>query len=226
MTRRSLSGCHETTRFTNSVGAKWLEYEELSRLREDVIKVFIRGRSDGKAAVDYTINAEVGIPWLTGPIESGHPVNHVLPAWDGLAGYMLAAGLLAAELRRARTGEGQLINLSLMDVALSIAGNLGFTLPDTSGIRIQTYTTAFTTTPITSANANAVGFTISKAPQGATYNYTITSSGGGGSVAGSGSIGSNSEAVTGVVPDESRYIVDMSDVVTYSPFTGPNRLRI
>ena len=53
-------------------------------------------------------------------------MNHVLPAWDALAGYMLATGLIAAELRRVRTGEGQLINLSLADIALSIAGNLGY----------------------------------------------------------------------------------------------------
>src|SRR5437588_11679359 len=38
----------------------------------------------------------------------------------------MTAGLLAAELHRARTGEGQLVSLSLSDVALSIAGHLGF----------------------------------------------------------------------------------------------------
>lgn len=112
---------------TNSVGAKWLEYEELSRLREDVIKVFIRGRSDGKAAVDYTINAEVGIPWLTGPIESGHPVNHVLPAWDLMTGVYAATAVLAAERVRNRTGRGQNIDISLANVAVATMANLGYT---------------------------------------------------------------------------------------------------
>ena len=87
---------------------------------------------------------------------------------------------------------------SLIDSGGTPATNLGFTLPDTSGIRIQTYTTVFTTSPITSANANAVAFTISKAPAGATFNYTITSSGGAGSVTGSGTISGNPQTVTGV----------------------------
>ena len=87
---------------------------------------------------------------------------------------------------------------NIVDGGGTAASNLGFTLPDTSGIRIQTYTTTFTTSPITSANANAVGFTIAKAPAGATFNYTITSSGGAGSVTGSGTISGNPHAVTGV----------------------------
>lgn len=52
-------------------------------------------------------------------------MNHVLPAWDLLTGYLVATGVVAAELHRARTGEGQLLRLSLADVALSIAGHLG-----------------------------------------------------------------------------------------------------
>ena len=87
---------------------------------------------------------------------------------------------------------------SLVDGSGNPATSLGFTLPDTSGVRIQTYTTAFTTSPITSANQSAVGFTIAKAPQGATYDFTITSSGGAGAVTGSGTIASNAQAVTGV----------------------------
>ena len=112
---------------TNSVGAKWLEYDELRKQRDDVIKVFIRGRSDGKAAVDYTINAEVGLPWLTGPIESGRPVNHVLPAWDLMTGVYAATAVLAAERVRNRTGRGQNIDISLANVAVATMANLGYT---------------------------------------------------------------------------------------------------
>lgn len=104
----------------------WNTYENLSKARPDLIMAVLTGNPDGSTAVDYTVNAAVGFPFITGPASHDGPVNHVLPAWDGLAGYMLVTGLLAAELRRSRTGEGQLINLSLMDVALSIAGNLGF----------------------------------------------------------------------------------------------------
>ncbi len=87
---------------------------------------------------------------------------------------------------------------SLVDGAGNPATNLGFTLPDTSGIRIQTYTAAFSTVPVTAANKTAVGFTIAKAPQGGTYDYTITSSGGAGTVTGTGTIASSAQAVTGV----------------------------
>lgn len=104
----------------------WNEYERLRARRPDLIMAVLTGNPDGSTAVDYTVNAAIGFPFVTGPAGHEGPVNHVLPAWDGLAGYMLATGLLAAELHRVRTGEGQLINLSLTDVALSIAGNLGF----------------------------------------------------------------------------------------------------
>ena len=54
------------------------------------------------------------------------PVNHVLPAWDLLAGLQAAIALLAAERARAATGQGQLIELSLADVASATLGHLGF----------------------------------------------------------------------------------------------------
>lgn len=104
----------------------WNTYERLSARRPDLIMAVLTGNPDGSTAVDYTVNAAVGFPFVTGPEDHEGPVNHVLPAWDALAGYMLATGLIAAELRRVRTGEGQLINLSLADIALSIAGNLGY----------------------------------------------------------------------------------------------------
>jgi 2-methylfumaryl-CoA isomerase len=85
----------------------------------------ITGNPDGSAAVDYTVNAAMGFPWITGPEGWDGPVNHVLPAWDALTGYLVAAGIVAAELHRVRTGEGQLIKVSLADVALSITGHLG-----------------------------------------------------------------------------------------------------
>ena len=87
---------------------------------------------------------------------------------------------------------------NITDIAGNPASNLAFTLPDASALKVQTYTVAFTTSPITSANANAVAFTIAKAPAGATFNYTITSSGGAGSVTGSGTSSGTSHTVSGV----------------------------
>jgi 2-methylfumaryl-CoA isomerase len=111
---------------TNLPTAPWSSYERLRTLRPDLIMAALTGNPDGSTAVDYTVNAAVGFPFVTGPEGWEGPVNHVLPAWDALAGHHLATGLVAAELHRWRTGEGQLLRLSLADVALSTASRLGF----------------------------------------------------------------------------------------------------
>jgi 2-methylfumaryl-CoA isomerase len=111
---------------TNAVGQRWLSFEELQKVRPDVIVVHITGRSDGKPAVDYTVNCEVGLPLITGPADLNRPVNHVLPAWDLLTGMQAALGILAAERARARTGRGQHLTISLADVAVATMGHLGF----------------------------------------------------------------------------------------------------
>jgi 2-methylfumaryl-CoA isomerase len=111
---------------TNAVGQPWLEYDELRRARADLIMVHISGRADGRPAVDYTINAEVGLPWLTGPADSTRPVNHVLPAWDLLTGLHAAIAVLAGVALRRRTGEGQLARINLSDVAVTTMSRLGF----------------------------------------------------------------------------------------------------
>ena len=110
---------------TNLPARGALTYARLREVRPDLIMVAIGGASDGTIAVDYTVNAGIGFPWVTGPKGHDGPVNHVLPAWDALTGYLAATGILAAELRRRETGAGQLITLNLADVALSIAGSLG-----------------------------------------------------------------------------------------------------
>ena len=103
-----------------------LSYEALSARRPDLIHVQLTGRWDGRTAVDYTVNAEVGMPAITGPAGLQGPVNHVLPAWDIAAGLYLAVGLLAAERRRLLTGEGQYVSVALHDVALATVATLGY----------------------------------------------------------------------------------------------------
>ena len=110
---------------TNLPVKGWSSYEELSKLRRDLIMVVISGDRDGATAVDYTVNAALGFPWLTGPEGYEGPVNHVLPAWDGMTGYLAALAILAAERHRRLHGEGQLVELSLSDVGLALAGHLG-----------------------------------------------------------------------------------------------------
>jgi 2-methylfumaryl-CoA isomerase len=111
---------------TNAVGRPWLGYAPLARIRPDLIHLQIGGYHDGRPAVDYTVNAGIGFPLVTGPEEHQGPVNHVLPAWDVACGLYAAIGLLSAERHRQRTGEGSQMTLALEDVALALAGHLGF----------------------------------------------------------------------------------------------------
>lgn len=117
---------HAGVFLTNMPQRPWCTYERLMTRRPDLIMAVITGDPAGGTAVDYTVNAAVGFPWITGPEGWDGPVNHVLPAWDLLAGYLSATAIVAAELHRTKTGEGQLVNVSLMNVALSVAGHLGF----------------------------------------------------------------------------------------------------
>lgn len=110
---------------TNLPIAEWNSFETLSRRRSDLIMIVISGRRDGAPAVDYTVNASLGFPYVTGPEGYEGPVNHVLPAWDVATGYLAATAILAADRHRRLTGEGQLIELSLADVGLSVASHLG-----------------------------------------------------------------------------------------------------
>lgn len=104
----------------------WLAYEALCARRADLIQLAILGDRHGGSAVDYTLNPKLGLPYLTGPENCDGVVNHVLPAWDLITGQMAAAGLLAAERHRRKTGEGQLVKLPLEDVGLAVMGHLGF----------------------------------------------------------------------------------------------------
>jgi 2-methylfumaryl-CoA isomerase len=110
---------------TNLPVSDWNSYSELSKVRPDVIMVLITGSRDGGTAVDYTVNAAVGIPWITGPQGHDGPVNNVLPAWDASTGFLAAAAILAAERHRRLTGAGQLVEISLADVGLALIGHLG-----------------------------------------------------------------------------------------------------
>jgi len=107
----------------------WMSYGELKKRREDLIMVNLLGSSDGTSAVDYTVTCAAGFPFVTGNHHAEgppRPVNHVLPAWDALAGVNLALAILAAERHRRLTGEGQLVKLALSDIAFAMTGHLGF----------------------------------------------------------------------------------------------------
>ncbi|CAN5378222.1 CoA transferase [soil metagenome] len=123
---------------TNVVGRPWHSYEQLSAQRPDLIHLEVSGRFDGGTGVDYTVNAGIGFPMVTGPVTEEGPVNHVLPAWDVACGLYAALGITSALRHRDATGEGSRIRLPLEDVALATAANLGFlTEPMINGTQRQ-----------------------------------------------------------------------------------------
>ena len=120
---------------TNFPADGFLSHERLRQGRADLITARIMGWADGTPAVDYTVNAAIGMPYMTGPpggsgggtgpVEPAEPVNHVLPAWDLLAGAYAAFALLAAERHRKATGQGQEVRVPLSDIAIASLGHLG-----------------------------------------------------------------------------------------------------
>jgi 2-methylfumaryl-CoA isomerase len=111
---------------TNFPPRGWLDHDKLRARRADLVQVTLQGDRHGGSAVDYTVNARVGVPYFTGEPGTEGAVNHVLPAWDLVTGQMVAVGLLAAERHRRLTGEGQHVKLALQDVGLAVMNHLGF----------------------------------------------------------------------------------------------------
>ncbi|MGB2201688.1 MAG: CoA transferase, partial [Pseudooceanicola atlanticus] len=71
---------------TNYPPNSFLNHAALAARRQDQITLSVMGWADGRTAVDYTVNAAMGLPYMTGPAECDGPVNHVLPAWDLISG--------------------------------------------------------------------------------------------------------------------------------------------
>lgn len=104
----------------------FLSYDELKKAREDVIVARVMGQANGGPALDYTVNCAIGYPMMTGPESLGdQPVNHVLPAWDLLAGAYTAFSLMAADRHRRETGQGGEYKIPLTDVGITAAANMG-----------------------------------------------------------------------------------------------------
>ena len=110
---------------TNLPAHGWCGYDALSAKRADLIMVLIQGHHDGATAVDYTVNSAVGMPFVTGPVGTDGPVNHILSAWDMITGVSAALSVLAAERHRTRTGAGQLVKIALSDIAMAMVSHIG-----------------------------------------------------------------------------------------------------
>lgn len=111
---------------TNLAARGWMAYERLRERRPDLVMVVVKGTAAGRSAVDYTVNAGIGFPLITGSPGADGPVNHVLPAWDIATGVLVATAVLAAERRRRLTGIGSLVEVALAEVAVEMARSLGY----------------------------------------------------------------------------------------------------
>lgn len=103
----------------------FLSYERLKAKRQDIICVRIMGWADGAPAMDYTVNAAIGIPMMTGPAESSEPTNHVLPAWDLLGGAYGAFAMMSALFDRRVSGQGREVRVPLSDLAATSLAHMG-----------------------------------------------------------------------------------------------------
>ena len=103
----------------------FLSYERLVVRRPDLICLRVMGFPDGRPGTDYTVNAAVGVPWMTGEADEPGPVNNMLAGWDLLAGAYASFMLLAAERNRRESGRGREIRVPLSDIAVTGLSNLG-----------------------------------------------------------------------------------------------------
>jgi hypothetical protein len=91
------------------------------------------------------------------------------------------------------------VSLTLTDTSSNTGGAVTNTVVKNTDVTAPSgYAVAFTTSPINAGNQTAAVFQITGAEVGATYNYSISSSGGGTPVTGSGTIATTTQNVTGI----------------------------
>lgn len=105
-----------------------LGYEELQTLNPGLIYCSISGYGQdgpyrGRAGYDFVAQAESGIMAVTGEAD-GEPQRCGSPIGDQAAGMYATMSVLAALRVRDRTGKGQRIDISLLESAVSLLGNV------------------------------------------------------------------------------------------------------
>jgi crotonobetainyl-CoA:carnitine CoA-transferase CaiB-like acyl-CoA transferase len=108
-----------------------LGYEELKALNPRLVYCSVTGfgqtgpRKD-QAAYDFLIQAMGGLMSITGERDDkpgGGPQKVGIPITDIMTGMYAAVGMLAALARRERTGEGEHIDLAMLDVQVGYLAN-------------------------------------------------------------------------------------------------------
>jgi crotonobetainyl-CoA:carnitine CoA-transferase CaiB-like acyl-CoA transferase len=103
-----------------------VDYKTLSEINEKLLYGHITGYGPGNARAGYdaVIQAESGLMYLNGQPES-EPTKMPVAFVDLLAAHHLKEGLLTALYLREKTGKGRLVEISLLDAALTSLANQG-----------------------------------------------------------------------------------------------------
>jgi len=104
-----------------------LDYASLRKVNPRLIYCSITGfGQDGpyahRAGYDFIIQGMSGLMSVTGPAD-GQPQKVGVAVTDIFTGVYAATAILAALVQRGRTGEGQQIDMALLDVATSVMAN-------------------------------------------------------------------------------------------------------
>ncbi len=113
---------------TGTLEEMGLGYDDLHALNPRLVYCSISGYGRtgpyaDRPGYDFIIQAEGGLMGITGP-EEGPPYRLGIPIVDITAGMFAATAVLAALHARDRTGEGQWIDLSLLDTAAALLTNV------------------------------------------------------------------------------------------------------
>jgi CoA:oxalate CoA-transferase len=114
--------------FRPGVAAKLgLDWNSLRRINPRLIHASISGFGQtGElrdwTAYDHIVQAMSGIMWMNGEPDTD-PMKVGFPIIDTFTGYMAVIGILAALQRRHTTGEGESIDVAMLDSAFNLIGN-------------------------------------------------------------------------------------------------------
>jgi crotonobetainyl-CoA:carnitine CoA-transferase CaiB-like acyl-CoA transferase len=106
-----------------------LDYESLRKLNPALVYCSVTGFGQNgpyaqRPGYDFMIQAMGGAMSLTGD-PAGEPMKSALPIADLFTGMYAVTAILAALRHAERTGEGQQLDIALLDCQIAVLGNLG-----------------------------------------------------------------------------------------------------
>jgi crotonobetainyl-CoA:carnitine CoA-transferase CaiB-like acyl-CoA transferase len=116
---------------TGTLSKYGLDYENLKKINPHLIYCSVTGFGQtgprkGQAAYDFLIQAMGGLMSVTGERDDkpgGGPQKVGIPIVDLMTGMYTAVGVLAAVARRDQTGEGEFIDIGMLDVQTAVLSN-------------------------------------------------------------------------------------------------------